>query len=56
VAGPISVDPHPIGATVAVVHEATKPGEAPLEVIQALLGVEPLAMEWKLFLASRLPD
>ncbi len=56
VAGPITVEPHPIGATVAVVHEATKPGAAPLEVIQALLGVEPLAMEWKLFLASRLPD
>ncbi len=56
VAGPVTVEPHPIGATVAVVHEATKPGAAPVEVIQALLGVEPLAMEWKLFLASRLPD
>lgn len=56
VAGPIRVEPHPMGATVSVVNEATKPGAAPVEVIQALLAVEPLAMEWKLFLASRLPD
>jgi len=54
--GPIRVEPHPMGATVAVVHEAAKAGAAPLEVIQALLAVEPLAMEWKLLLASRLPD
>ncbi len=56
VAGPIEVEPHPMGATVSVANEATKPGEAPVEVIQALLAVEPLAMEWKLFLASRLPE
>jgi MOSC domain-containing protein YiiM len=56
VAGPIRVEPHPMGATVSVVNEATKPDAAPLEVLQALLAVEPLAMEWKLFLASRLPD
>ena len=56
VAGPIRVEPHPMGATVSVMNEATKPGAAPLEVIQALLAVEPLAMVWKLFLASRLPD
>jgi MOSC domain-containing protein YiiM len=56
VAGPIRVEPHPMGATVSVMNEATKPGAAPLEVIQALLAVEPLAMEWKLFLAARLPD
>lgn len=56
VAGPIRVEPHPMGATVSVVNEATKPDAAPVEVIQALLAVEPLAMEWKLFLASRLPD
>jgi MOSC domain-containing protein YiiM len=56
VAGPIRVEPHPIGATVGLVHEATKPGAAPVDVLQALLAVEPLAMEWKLFLASRLPD
>ena len=56
VAGPIRVEPHPMGATVSVVNEATKPDAAPVDVIQALLAVEPLAMEWKLFLASRLPD
>ncbi len=56
VGGPIRVEPHPMGATVSVMNEATKPGAAPLEVIQALLAVEPLAMEWKLFLAARLPD
>lgn len=56
VAGPIRVEPHPMGATVSVVNEATKPDAAPVEVIQALLAVEPLAMEWKLFLATRLPD
>jgi MOSC domain-containing protein YiiM len=56
VAGPIRVEPHPMGATVSVVNEATKPGAAPLDVLQALLAVEPLAMEWKLFLATRLPD
>jgi MOSC domain-containing protein YiiM len=56
VAGPIGVEPHTMGATVSVMNEATKPGAAPLEVIQALLAVEPLAMEWKLFLAARLPD
>jgi MOSC domain-containing protein YiiM len=56
VAGPIRVEPHRMGATVAVMNEATKPGAAPIEVIQALLAVEPLAMEWKLFLAARLPD
>jgi MOSC domain-containing protein YiiM len=56
VGGPIRVEPHPMGATVSVVNEATKPGAAPVDVLQALLAVEPLAMEWKLFLASRLPD
>ena len=56
VAGPIRVEPHPMGATVSVMNEATKPGAAPVEVIQALLAVEPLAMEWKLFLAARLPE
>lgn len=55
VAGPIRVEPHPVGATVALVHEAARPGAAPLEVIQALLSVEELALEWKLALAARLP-
>ena len=56
VAGPVRVEPHLMGATVAAVHEAAKPGAAPLEVVQALLSVEPLALEWKLALAARLPD
>ena len=56
VAGPVAVEPHPMGATVAVVYEAATPGVAPIEVIQALLSVEPLALEWKLALAARLPD
>lgn len=56
VAGPVTVEPHPMGATVAVMFEAARPGAAPLEVVQALLSVEPLAMEWKLALAARLPD
>ena len=56
VAGPVEVEPHLMGATVAVVHEAARPGAAPLAVVQALLSVEPLALEWKLALAARLPD
>ncbi len=56
VAGPISVvERHPMGATVWAVHEATRPGGAPAEVVEALLHVEALAEGWKLHLASRLP-
>jgi MOSC domain-containing protein YiiM len=55
VAGPIAVEPHPMGATVRVTHDAAYPGGAPDEVIEALLSVEPLAQEWKLALAARLP-
>ena len=55
VAGPITVDPHPVGATVWAVYEAARPGGAPAEVIEALLTVEPLADNWKLELAARLP-
>lgn len=56
VAGPISVEPHPVGATVWAVHEASRPGGAPVEVIGAMLGIDALAEEWKLHLAARLPD
>ncbi len=56
VAGPITVEPHPVGATVWAVHEAARPGGAPVEVISAMLGIDELAIEWKLALASRLPD
>ena len=55
VAGPIRVEPHAMGATVVVVQEAVGPGAAPVEVIEALLCVEPLADEWKKALARRLP-
>ncbi len=57
VAGPIAVEPHPMGATVRVVWDAARPGgEVPLEVVEALLHVEPLALNWKMNLAERLPD
>jgi MOSC domain-containing protein YiiM len=58
VAGPVTVERHPIGATVAAVHGAARDGGggAPADVIEALLCVEPLALEWKLALARRLPD
>jgi len=55
VAGPVAVEPHPLGATVGAVHDAARPGGAPVEVIEALLHVEPLALSWKLDLAARLP-
>jgi MOSC domain-containing protein YiiM len=56
VAGPISVERHPVGATVRLVDDAARPGGVPDEVVEALLSVEPLAMEWKRHLAARLPD
>jgi len=57
VAGPVTLlERHPMGATVRVMHEARRPGAVPAELIEALLHVEPLAQEWKLNLAARLPD
>jgi MOSC domain-containing protein YiiM len=56
VAGPVTVEPHPVGATVWAVHEAARPGGAPMEVVEAMLGIDALALEWKLALAARLPD
>lgn len=57
VSGPVTVvERHPMGATVWAMHEARRPGGAPVEVIEALLRVEPLADSWKLHLAERLPD
>jgi MOSC domain-containing protein YiiM len=56
VAGPIAVERHPMGATVRLVHDAARPGEVPDEVVEALLSVEPLAMEWKRHLVARLPN
>ncbi len=55
VAGSVDVEPHPVGATVWAVHEAARPGGAPMEVVSAMLGVDELALEWKLALAERLP-
>lgn len=56
VAGPVSVlERHPMGATVRAVYEAARPAGAPAEVIEALLHVGPLARNWKLQLAERLP-
>jgi len=55
VAGPVRVvERHPMGATVWAMHSAARPGEAPPEVVAALLCVEPLADEWKAALAERL--
>lgn len=52
VAGPVRVvGRHPLGATVAAVHWAAMPGDAPHEVLDALMLVEPLAEEWRLKLA-----
>jgi MOSC domain-containing protein YiiM len=55
VAGPIGVEPHPMGATVGAVFDAARPGGAPAEVVEALLHVEPLADSWKMALVARLP-
>ena len=55
VAGPITVEPHPMGATVSVVNDA-RLGRVPLEVVEALLHVGPLADNWKMALVQQLPD
>jgi MOSC domain-containing protein YiiM len=49
VAGPIRVaERHPAGATVLLAHEAASPRSGvPTDVVEALLDVEPLALEWK---------
>lgn len=55
VAGPIDVQRHRMGATVAVVHAAARPGDSvPPEVVEALVLVEPMADEWRTKLAARL--
>jgi len=45
-----------MGATVAAARDALWSPEAPPELVEALLSVEPLALDWKLALAARLPD
>ncbi|MGQ0743283.1 MAG: MOSC domain-containing protein [Acidimicrobiales bacterium] len=54
-AGPIRlVHRHPMGATVALMHQAASPTvEVPVPVLDALLAVEPLAEEWRIKLAAR---
>lgn len=56
VAGPITVEYlHPMGATVWGVHQAARPsGGAGVDVLEALMAVEPLAAEWRHNLAARL--
>ncbi len=57
VAGPIAVEPHPMGATVRVVWDALdRDAGVPLEVVEALLSVDALADNWKMALVRRLPD
>ncbi len=55
VAGPVTTEGHVMGATVGVVHQALY-GQVPVEVLEALLSVEPLALDWKTALVQRLPD
>ncbi len=56
VAGPIATERHHLGATVGATHQALWSRDVPVEVIEALLSVEPLALDWKKALARRLPD
>lgn len=43
-----------MGATVGAAHRALWAREAPVDALEALLSVEPLAQEWKVALVSRL--
>ncbi|HEX2191887.1 MAG TPA: MOSC domain-containing protein [Acidimicrobiales bacterium] len=55
VAGPITVERHPVGATVRLCHDARmRDGGVPSEVVAALIDLEPLGDEWRGHLASRL--
>ena len=55
VAGPIRVQRSPVPASVRLVHEAASPGSGvPSEVIEALIGLDALADEWRGQLAERL--
>jgi MOSC domain-containing protein YiiM len=55
VAGPVEVvERHPVGATVRLVHQASRPGVVPDEIVEMLLLLDPLADSWKRSLASRL--
>ncbi len=48
VAGPITVERHPVGATVRLVHDARMPdGGVPVEVVAALVELEELGEEWR---------
>jgi len=56
VAGPIRVSERAeVLASIRLLHDAATPGsEVPVEVIEAILGLDALADEWRLTLASRL--
>ena len=55
VAGPIRVERNPVPASVRLLHEAASPGAGvPAEVVEALIGLDALADEWRSILAERL--
>jgi MOSC domain-containing protein YiiM len=56
VAGPVTVEQPFPGVTVEAAHHALWHRETPDEVLEAFLSIEPLALEWKMALAARLPD
>ncbi len=56
VAGPVATEHHHLGATVGATHHALWSRDVPVEVVEALLCVEPLALDCKKALAGRLPD
>ena len=48
VAGPVTVERHPVGATVRLCHDARMPdGGVPPDVLLALVELEPLGEEWR---------
>ncbi|HEV3402550.1 MAG TPA: MOSC domain-containing protein [Acidimicrobiales bacterium] len=55
VAGPVRVERNPVPASVRLLHEAASPkSDVPADVIEALIGLDAVADEWRLMLADRL--
>ena len=55
VVGPVRVERNPVPASVRLAHEAASPGSGvPVEVVEALIGLDALADEWRGLLAERL--
>lgn len=55
VSGPLAVEfHHPMGATVRLANDAARRADVPTEVLEALLGVEPLAASWQAKIVARL--